>query len=76
MRVLFLPGEARPAREKGENYRMSDNVLRAYVAQHIATRPTPVVEFVWQGAERNRSPENPVCQSEFSIETIGSPCGP
>jgi hypothetical protein len=55
---------------------MADDVLRAYIAKHIAARPTPVVEFVWQGAERNRSPENPVCQSEFSMETIGNPGGP
>src|SRR5512137_1581432 len=37
--------------EKGENYRMSDDVLRAYIAQYVAAQPTPVVEFVWHGGE-------------------------
>jgi uncharacterized protein len=33
--------------DKGENYRMSDDVLKAYTAQYIAAQPTPVVEFDW-----------------------------
>jgi hypothetical protein len=33
---------------KGENYRMSDDVLAAYIRQYVAAQPTPVVEFVWQ----------------------------
>jgi hypothetical protein len=41
---------------KGENYRMPDDVLAAYIRQYIAAQPTPVVAFVWQGVERNRSP--------------------
>ncbi len=35
----------------GENFRMSDEVLSAFVADYIASQPTPVVEFVWQGGE-------------------------
>ncbi|MBI5553000.1 MAG: anaerobic sulfatase maturase [Desulfobacterales bacterium] len=35
----------------GEPYRMSDEVLRAFIANYIASQPTPVVEFVWQGGE-------------------------
>jgi uncharacterized protein len=34
-----------------EQYRMSDDVLRAYIANYIKSQPTPVVEFVWQGGE-------------------------
>ena len=35
----------------GEQYRMSDEVLRAFIANYITSQPTPVVEFVWQGGE-------------------------
>ena len=35
----------------GENYRMSDEVLAAYITNYITAQPTPVVEFVWQGGE-------------------------
>lgn len=35
----------------GENYRMNDAVLSAYIAQYITSQPTPEVEFVWQGGE-------------------------
>jgi len=35
----------------GENYRMSDEVLAAYITKYIISQPTPVVEFVWQGGE-------------------------
>ena len=42
----------------GEQYRMSDNVLSAFIKKYITSQPTPVVEFVWQGGEptllRNR----------------------
>jgi uncharacterized protein len=34
-----------------EKYRMSDDVLRAYIANYISSQPTPLVEFVWQGGE-------------------------
>lgn len=34
-----------------EKYRMSDDVLRAFISNYIASQPTPVVEFVWQGGE-------------------------
>jgi uncharacterized protein len=32
-------------------FRMSDEVLRAYVARYIAAQATPEVEFTWQGGE-------------------------
>lgn len=35
----------------GEQYRMSDEVLRAFINNYIKSQPTPVVEFVWQGGE-------------------------
>jgi len=35
----------------GENYRMSDAVLSAYITHYITSQPTPEVEFVWQGGE-------------------------
>ena len=35
----------------GEQYRMSDKVLSAFITNYIASQPTPVVEFVWQGGE-------------------------
>jgi uncharacterized protein len=35
----------------GEPYRMSDKVLSAFIAGYVASQPTPVVEFVWQGGE-------------------------
>ena len=35
----------------GEDYRMSDEVLAAFVGNYVAAQPTPVVEFVWHGGE-------------------------
>ena len=35
----------------GENFRMTDEVLSAFVSGYMASQPTPVVEFVWQGGE-------------------------
>ncbi len=35
----------------GEQYRMTDRVLSAFIAGYVASQPTPVVEFVWQGGE-------------------------
>ena len=35
----------------GEDFRMSDEVLAAFVRNYISNQPTPVVEFVWQGGE-------------------------
>jgi uncharacterized protein len=35
----------------GEQYRMPDRVLNAFIAAYISSQPTPVVEFVWQGGE-------------------------
>lgn len=37
--------------DEGENYRMEESVLSAYITQYIASQPTPEVEFVWQGGE-------------------------
>lgn len=37
----------------GEKYRMSDEVLVAFIREYITTQLTPVVEFVWQGGEPN-----------------------
>jgi len=34
-----------------ENFRMSDDVLSAFVRQYIEAQPFPEVEFVWQGGE-------------------------
>jgi serine-type anaerobic sulfatase-maturating enzyme len=34
-----------------EQYRMPDKVLSAFIAKYVASQPTPVVEFVWQGGE-------------------------
>lgn len=34
-----------------ENFRMSDEVLSAFVRQYIEAQPFPEVEFVWQGGE-------------------------
>jgi uncharacterized protein len=35
----------------GEQYRMSDKILSAFITNYITSQPTPVVEFVWQGGE-------------------------
>ncbi len=35
----------------GEDFRMSDEVLAAFIGSYVAAQPTPVVEFVWQGGE-------------------------
>ena len=35
----------------GEQYRMSDRVLAAFISKYITSQPTPPVEFVWQGGE-------------------------
>ena len=37
--------------KEGENFRMKDEVLSAFVSDYISSQPTPVVEFVWQGGE-------------------------
>ena len=36
---------------RNEKYRMTDDVLRAFITGYISSQPTPVVEFVWQGGE-------------------------
>ena len=36
---------------QGEDMRMPDDVLAAYVSQYVQSQPTPVVEFVWHGGE-------------------------
>jgi uncharacterized protein len=33
------------------SFRMSDRVLKTFIANYISSQPTPVVEFVWQGGE-------------------------
>lgn len=35
----------------GEQYRMPDEVLSAFISNYVTSQPTPVVEFVWQGGE-------------------------
>jgi len=35
----------------GEQYKMSDDILSAFIINYITSQPTPVVEFVWQGGE-------------------------
>ena len=35
----------------GEQYRMSDDVLDAFIRGYVRSQPTPLVEFVWQGGE-------------------------
>jgi uncharacterized protein len=35
----------------GEQYRMSDSFLSAFIANYVSSQPTPIVEFVWQGGE-------------------------
>ncbi|MFA5906240.1 MAG: anaerobic sulfatase maturase [Desulfobacula sp.] len=37
--------------EGDRRYRMSDDVLKAFVSKYIESQPTPVVDFVWQGGE-------------------------
>ena len=37
--------------DPGEQYRMSDAVLSAFVTNYITSQPTPAVDFVWQGGE-------------------------
>jgi len=34
-----------------EKYRMPEKVLSTFINKYIASQPTPVVEFVWQGGE-------------------------
>ncbi len=34
-----------------EKYRMSDEVLSAFIMNYVTSQQTPVVEFVWQGGE-------------------------
>lgn len=37
--------------DAGENFRMSEEVLTAFIHKYVEAQPTPVVEFVWQGGE-------------------------
>ena len=36
---------------RGEDLRMTDEVLAAFIGSYVANQPTPVVDFVWQGGE-------------------------
>ena len=36
---------------KGESFRMPDNILETYIAQHIEAFPGPVINFSWHGGE-------------------------
>lgn len=36
---------------KGENFRMSPEVLESYIRQYIETQETPEITFAWQGGE-------------------------
>ncbi len=40
--VLFPPSE---------KYRMTDDILRAFIGNYVSSQATPLVEFVWQGGE-------------------------
>lgn len=37
--------------DAGKPFRMSDEVLSAFITNYITSQPTPAVEFVWQGGE-------------------------
>lgn len=43
--------EKRALFDEDSPYRMSDEVLAAYIERYVAAQPTPVVEFVWHGGE-------------------------
>jgi uncharacterized protein len=43
--------EKRALFDRNARYRMSDEVLQAYIAQYVEAQPTPVVEFTWHGGE-------------------------
>jgi len=43
--------EKRCLYRNGEQYRMTDEVLSAYISQYVESQPTPIVEFVWHGGE-------------------------
>lgn len=36
---------------ESESFRMTDEVLENYIAQHIQASPSPVVDFAWHGGE-------------------------
>jgi uncharacterized protein len=36
---------------EGDQYRMTDRVLSAFISSYIRSQPAPVAEFVWQGGE-------------------------
>jgi len=35
----------------GEQYRMSEEILSAFITNYVSSQPTPLVQFVWQGGE-------------------------
>ena len=46
-----MPAKKQALFGTGEQYRMSDEILSAFITNYINSQPTPVVEFVWQGGE-------------------------
>jgi uncharacterized protein len=36
---------------KGESFRMPEDILEAYIVQHISASPGPVIRFSWHGGE-------------------------
>ncbi len=37
--------------QRGEDYIMSNEVLKAFISKYITLQPTPVTQFAWQGGE-------------------------
>ena len=47
----YLEKENLYSQQKGQNFRMPDDVLEAFISQYIASQPTQEVHFAWQGGE-------------------------
>ena len=67
---------------KGKSLRMSEDILEAYIVQHIDAFPGPVINFSWHGGEptvlksrlSRRLPEQPLDRSIRSA-SFGGPAG-